>query len=124
MFNRSAPKDSAIPQEPIVADVSTKARVAEKSNVANDDDGPVVQMVTSLVGQGLRDRASDIHIEPLNDILRIRYRIDGNLVEAQKLPLHMHSRSHSPGRTQENHVITVRREHTPRQRKHGTRSPL
>ena len=91
MFNRSAPKDSAIPQEPIVADVSTKARVAEKSNVANDDDGPVVQMVTSLVGQGLRDRASDIHIEPLNDILRIRYRIDGNLVEAQELPLHMHS---------------------------------
>ncbi len=91
MFNRSAPKDSAIPQEPIVADVSTKARVAEKSNVANDDDGPVVQMVTSLVGQGLRDRASDIHIEPLNDILRIRYRIDGNLVEVQKLPLHMHS---------------------------------
>jgi type IV pilus assembly protein PilB len=91
VFNRSAPKDSAIPQEPIVADVSTKARVAEKSNVANDDDGPVVQMVTSLVGQGLRDRASDIHIEPLNDILRIRYRIDGNLVEAQELPLHMHS---------------------------------
>jgi type IV pilus assembly protein PilB len=48
-------------------------------------------MVTSLVGQGLRDRASDIHIEPLNDILRIRYRIDGNLVEAQTLPLQLHS---------------------------------
>ncbi|MSV58491.1 MAG: pilus assembly protein PilB [Actinobacteria bacterium] len=48
-------------------------------------------MVTSLVSQGLRDRASDIHIEPLNDILRIRYRIDGNLVEAQTLPLHLHS---------------------------------
>jgi type IV pilus assembly protein PilB len=48
-------------------------------------------MVTSLVSQGLRDRASDIHIEPLNDILRIRYRIDGNLVEAQTLPLQLHS---------------------------------
>ena len=57
----------------------------------SDDDGPVVQMVTSLVSQGLRDRASDIHIEPLNDILRIRYRIDGNLVEAQTLPLQLHS---------------------------------
>jgi type IV pilus assembly protein PilB len=43
------------------------------------------------VSQGLRDRASDIHIEPLNDILRIRYRIDGNLVEAQTLPLQLHS---------------------------------
>jgi len=91
VFNRSATKESASLKDQGVADVSTKARVAEHSNVATDDDGPVVQMVTSLVSQGLRDRASDIHIEPLNDILRIRYRIDGNLVEAQKLPLHMHS---------------------------------
>jgi type IV pilus assembly protein PilB len=63
--------------------------VAEQTH--SDDDGPVVQMVTSLVSQGLRDRASDIHIEPLNDILRIRYRIDGNLVEAQTLPLQLDS---------------------------------
>ena len=91
MFNRSATKASATPKDQGVADVSTKARVAEHTNVATDDDGPVVQMVTSLVSQGLRDRASDIHIEPLNDILRIRYRIDGNLVEAQTLPLHLHS---------------------------------
>ena len=91
MFNRSAPKVTAVPKDQVVIDVSTKARLAEHSNVATDDDGPVVQMVTSLVSQGLRDRASDIHIEPLNDVLRIRYRIDGNLVEAQTLPLHMHS---------------------------------
>ncbi len=89
MFNRSAPKESAVLKESTAPDVSTKARVAEQSH--NDDDGPVVQMVTSLVSQGLRDRASDIHVEPLNDVLRIRYRIDGNLVEAQTLPLHMHS---------------------------------
>ena len=89
MFNRSAPKESAILTESTAPDVSTKARVAEQTH--SDDDGPVVQMVTSLVSQGLRDRASDIHIEPLNDILRIRYRIDGNLVEAQTLPLQLHS---------------------------------
>ena len=89
VFNRSAPKESAVLTESTAPDVSTKARVAEQTH--SDDDGPVVQMVTSLVSQGLRDRASDIHVEPLNDILRIRYRIDGNLVEAQTLPLHMHS---------------------------------
>ena len=89
MFNRSAPKESAILTESTAPDVSTKARVAEQTH--SDDDGPVVQMVTTLVSQGLRDRASDIHIEPLNDILRIRYRIDGNLVEAQTLPLQLHS---------------------------------
>jgi len=89
VFNRSAPKESAVLTESTAPDVSTKARVAEQTH--SDDDGPVVQMVTSLVSQGLRDRASDIHIEPLNDILRIRYRIDGNLVEAQTLPLQLHS---------------------------------
>ena len=89
MFNRSAPKESAVLTESTAPDVSTKARVAEQTH--SDDDGPVVQMVTTLVSQGLRDRASDIHIEPLNDILRIRYRIDGNLVEAQTLPLQLHS---------------------------------
>ena len=89
MFNRSTPKESAVLTESTAPDVSTKARVAEQTH--SDDDGPVVQMVTSLVSQGLRDRASDIHIEPLNDILRIRYRIDGNLVEAQTLPLQLHS---------------------------------
>ena len=55
-----------------------------------DDDGPVVHLVTELVGNGLRDRASDIHVEPLNDALRIRYRIDGNLVEVRRFPLTLH----------------------------------
>ena len=60
------------------------------SKIHDDDDGPIVHMVTELVGNGLRDRASDIHVEPLNDALRIRYRIDGNLVEVKRLPLNLH----------------------------------
>lgn len=60
------------------------------SKIHDDDDGPIVHMVTELVGNGLRDRASDIHVEPLNDALRIRYRIDGNLVEVKRFPLNLH----------------------------------
>jgi len=49
-------------------------------------DAPVVQIVDLLLSQGLRDRASDIHIEPQGDRLRIRYRIDGALRDVQTLP--------------------------------------
>lgn len=49
-------------------------------------DAPVVQIVDLLLTQGLRDRASDIHIEPQVDRLRIRYRIDGALRDVQSLP--------------------------------------
>jgi type IV pilus assembly protein PilB len=49
-------------------------------------DAPVVQIVDLLLTQGLRDRASDIHIEPQADHLRIRFRVDGALHDFQSLP--------------------------------------
>jgi type IV pilus assembly protein PilB len=49
-------------------------------------DAPVVQIVNLIITQGLRDRVSDIHIEPQADRLRIRYRIDGALRDVQSLP--------------------------------------
>ncbi len=42
---------------------------------------PVVRLVNSIIKQALKARASDIHIEPLNDSIRIRFRIDGQLQE-------------------------------------------
>jgi type IV pilus assembly protein PilB len=47
---------------------------------------PVVQIVNLILTQGLRDRVSDIHIEPQSDRLRIRYRVDGALIDVQSLP--------------------------------------
>ncbi len=61
------------------------------ADVSLDDRAPVVQLVHRIVGQALRDRSSDIHIEPLDDRLRIRFRIDGHLVEAFSLPLSAHN---------------------------------
>ncbi len=51
------------------------------------DNAPVVQIVNLLITQGLRDRASDIHIEPKKDSIRVRYRIDGVLSDVLKLPI-------------------------------------
>ncbi len=69
-----------------------KAVAAAAEAAANSDDqAPVVQLVNRIVGQAMRDRASDIHVEPLDESLRIRFRIDGNLVEAFSLPTGVHA---------------------------------
>ncbi len=47
---------------------------------------PAVEIVNLLIMQGLRDRASDVHIEPQKDFLRIRFRIDGVLQDMAHLP--------------------------------------
>jgi type IV pilus assembly protein PilB len=50
------------------------------------DDAPIVRFVNLLVSQAIQDRASDIHIEPGENELRVRYRIDGVLHEMQPAP--------------------------------------
>lgn len=50
------------------------------------EDSPVAQTVNILIEYGIKAGASDIHIEPREDVVVIRYRIDGLLREANKLP--------------------------------------
>jgi type IV pilus assembly protein PilB len=59
---------------------------ARLETVSVNDEAPVVQVVQLLITQGLRDRASDIHIEPTDDRIRVRYRVDGALHEVASLP--------------------------------------
>ncbi|GAA4266388.1 GspE/PulE family protein [Frondihabitans peucedani] len=51
-----------------------------------DDDVPIVRFVNLLVSQAITDKASDIHIEPGENEVRVRYRIDGVLHEMQPAP--------------------------------------
>jgi type IV pilus assembly protein PilB len=60
------------------------------AEVSLDDQAPIVQLVNRIVSQSMRDRASDIHVEPLDEKLRVRFRIDGHLVEAFSLPISVH----------------------------------
>ena len=53
------------------------------------DDAPVVQVVARILTQAKRDRASDVHIEPSQEIVRVRFRIDGALKEVLVLPAAM-----------------------------------
>lgn len=70
------------------------AAVAEESAQAEDlakvrelvEDAPIVKLVNLLVTQAVTDRASDIHVEPQERDVRIRYRIDGVLHEVMRSP--------------------------------------
>ena len=50
------------------------------------DEVPAVKLVNLMILRALREKASDIHVEPMNKKIRIRYRIDGRLVEAMTPP--------------------------------------
>ncbi len=60
-----------------------EAKLEESEELYNEDvnSSPIVQLVKSMIEQAVRQRASDIHIEPMERQVRIRYRIDGALYE-------------------------------------------
>ena len=51
----------------------------------------IIKLVNLVLVQGIKDRASDIHLEPFEKTLRLRYRVDGILYESSPLPKHMQS---------------------------------
>ena len=53
---------------------------------AGNSEAPVVKLVSLIIQEAVQLRASDIHIEPFGDRVRIRYRIDGNLIERDAAP--------------------------------------
>ncbi len=55
----------------------------------DDVDSPVIAIVERIITQALRERASDVHIEPQDKFIRIRYRIDGALHDVLSLPVEM-----------------------------------
>ncbi len=54
-------------------------------------DAPLVQALKLIIDEAVKARASDIHIEPQEARLRVRYRIDGTLQDMMSLPLDIHS---------------------------------
>lgn len=63
----------------------------EESSDERIDNAPVVKLVNTLVENAYRKNASDIHIEPFKTKTRIRFRIDGDLVEQMSVKANVHS---------------------------------
>ncbi len=56
---------------------------------ASSEEAPVIKLANLIIVQAIKDRASDIHIEPFERTVRLRYRIDGALVEVTPPPKNM-----------------------------------
>lgn len=89
----------AIQQSYGVSEVMEKAvsklHKLEDATTANEvqaaEDAPVISIVNSLISQAIKERASDIHIEPRDRDVRVRYRVDGVLREVATFPRYTHA---------------------------------
>ncbi len=61
------------------------------ASLTSDEDAPVIRMVNSMMIEALKTKASDIHFEALEHTSRLRYRIDGELVERPAPPKALHN---------------------------------
>tara|TARA_B110001454_G_scaffold219199_1_gene251728 strand:- start:31551 stop:33281 length:1731 start_codon:yes stop_codon:yes gene_type:complete len=66
-------------------DVLDEKKVETIDNIT-DKDSPVVKFVNAILNEAMKKRASDIHFEPYEKIFRVRYRVDGILIEAKNPP--------------------------------------
>jgi type IV pilus assembly protein PilB len=64
----------------------TAEDAAAADEAVDENSAPVVKLVQLMISEAVQLRASDIHVEPFEDRVRIRYRIDGNLVERDSPP--------------------------------------
>jgi general secretion pathway protein E len=76
--------------QPLVTEPKADAQPAERVTARLLRDALPAQVIEMLLRQALQDRASDIHIEPADNRLRIRFRIDGILHDVMNLPIEMH----------------------------------
>ncbi len=95
----SAPKNEIITQiEKYYGFTRTLEALGVKQDIMNEeiedeneyDDTPMVKLVNQILSSAVFQRASDIHIDPLDDKVLVRYRVDGILEEVREFPLKIH----------------------------------
>ncbi|GAA0449292.1 hypothetical protein Aca07nite_42650 [Actinoplanes capillaceus] len=69
-----------------LADEGQDDQAGMAAQATSTDDAPIVRYVNSLIEQAVMNRASDLHLEPTEDDMRVRYRIDGVLHEVDIVP--------------------------------------
>ncbi len=69
---------------------SQEAQLSLDKLIAKAEEAPVIKLVDLIIRQAIDERASDIHIEPFKDRIRLRYRIDGSLYDIPPPARHLH----------------------------------
>lgn len=83
------PRNAAVPESRTSA--ASALSVDERAATEASGDSPVARQLEQLLEQAVKARSSDIHIEPDETRVRVRYRIDGILHEVASLPLTVHT---------------------------------
>ena len=78
--------DAVAQKQDDTAAVSFKGVAGEVVKEEQKDEAPIIKLVTQIISEAVKNRASDIHVEPLEDKFRVRYRIDGVLHEVPGPP--------------------------------------
>jgi len=58
----------------------------EQQQLSQENDPPLIKLVNSIIENAIISRVSDIHIEPFDNHIKVRYRVDGKNIEIMKLP--------------------------------------
>ncbi len=58
----------------------------ERREAVDDADAPIIKLINMMIAEAVRSRASDIHIEPMENRVRVRYRIDGVCLDRESVP--------------------------------------
>jgi len=66
-----------------------RSGAAEGDERLDEDSAPIIRLVTMIIGEAVKMRASDIHIEPMTNRVRVRYRVDGVCRERDNIPKRM-----------------------------------
>jgi len=66
-----------------------EAEIRRAEEAAEGDEGPIIRLVNLIIDEAVHMRASDIHIEPMTDRVRVRYRVDGVCSERDNIPKNM-----------------------------------
>ncbi|MCK8825278.1 GspE/PulE family protein [Fuchsiella alkaliacetigena] len=80
-----------------VEDITSRVQNEENEEVEINrlrqlvEEAPVVKLVNNIIEEGIQLKASDVHIEPQEEIIRVRYRVDGVLHNEMNIPRHTHS---------------------------------
>ena len=87
MLNKGLVIEPYITFEGIITNIVTRLGGTAEKDMANlGQDNNITEIVDSIIKTAMEKRASDIHIEPLRNEVRVRYRIDGELFTATSLP--------------------------------------
>ena len=83
--------------------------IEERQAEADNSSAPTVKLVNSILERGIAEKASDVHIEPREDEMVVRIRVDGRLTEILKIPKNLQSAVISRLKVMSNMNVTERR---------------